>query len=387
MTIDRNTRRGRAPLGRRPDGDVVAVAEAEAEAETLRAAEPVLGTPGPPVNRRSPFMIGMLAAAGVAVTYGLVQFILVAANVLALIGLSLFLAVGLEPAVAWLTRLRMPRGVAVTIVALSIVGAVVGFLAAAIPMLSGQVRTFLQNGPVYVEQMSANSGVLRDLDQRFHLQDNVEHLVHGDNSINSGLLNAGRIVLTGTISTLTVLVVTLYLLVDLPRIRRQLYRLSPASRRARVILIGDEVSARVGRFVLGNLATSGIAGALTLVWLLAWRVPYPWLLVIMVAIFDLIPIVGFIVAGFIVTLVALTVSGPVAIATVVFLVAYKLAEDYIIVPRVIGRVVDVPASATLLAVLVGGATFGLQGALIAIPAAAAIDILLRQTAYPRLDRS
>jgi predicted PurR-regulated permease PerM len=385
MTTDHRTQQRRTPATRRPDSEVVAAAEAEAE--TLRAVGPVLGTPGPPVNRRSPFVIGMVGAAGVALTYGLIQLMLAAANVLILIGLSLFLAVGLEPAVTWLTRRRLPRGAAVAVVAVAIIGCVGGFLAVAIPVLGGQMRTFMRNAPAYVQQMTANSGLLQDLDSRFHLQEKVRQIVNGDSSLNSGLLNAGQAVLTGTIATLTVLVVTLYLLIDLPSIRRHLYRLTPASRRARVILIGDEVSAKVGRYVLGNLATSVIAGVLTLAWLLAWGVPYPWVLTIMVAILDLVPVVGFIVAGVVISLIALTVSAPVGIATVVFLVAYKLAEDYLIVPRVIGRVVDIPASVTVLAVLVGGATLGLLGALVAIPAAAAIDILLRETAYPRLDRS
>jgi predicted PurR-regulated permease PerM len=88
-----------------------------------------------------------------------------------------------------------------------------------------------------------------------------------------------------------------------------------------------------------------------------------------------------------VSLVALTVSLPVAVATAIFFIAYQLVENYLIVPRVIGRAVDVPATATMLAVLVGGAALGLLGALIAIPAAAAIDILLRETVYPRLDEA
>jgi hypothetical protein len=112
--------------GEPADDDIVAAAHAEAE--ELRAPDPVLGTPGPPVNRRSPFMIGLLGAAGVAVTYGVVQLLVVAADILALIGLSLFLAVGLEPAVAWLTRRGLPRAVAVAAITVTIVAVVVGFL-------------------------------------------------------------------------------------------------------------------------------------------------------------------------------------------------------------------------------------------------------------------
>src|SRR5262249_42570378 len=155
----------------------------------------------------------------------------------------------------------------------------------------------------------------------------------------------GTYVLSATVSTLTALILTVYLLFDLPRIRRMLYRMVPASRRPRVILIGDEVSVKVGAYVLGNLATSLIAGAGTLVWLLAFGVPYPFVLSIMVALLDLIPVIGSTVAGAIVTLVALTVSFPVALATLAFYVAYRLLEDYLIVPRIMGRAVSVPATA------------------------------------------
>jgi predicted PurR-regulated permease PerM len=373
---------GDAPVAAAGDD---AIAAAEAEAETLRADEPVLGTPGPPVNRRSPFMIGLLAAAGVAVTYGLVELMIVSAGILALIGLSLFLAVGLEPAVAWLTRYRLPRALAVAIVVIAMVGVGVGFLVAAIPLLVAQVENFLHNAPGYVAQMKSHSATLSDLDARLHLQDRLNHWASSD--LPKGLLSAGVTVLSATASTLIVLVLTVYLLIDLPSIRRLVYRLTPASRRARVILIGDEVSVKVGKYVLGNLITSGIIGVGTLIWLLAWHVPYPFVLALTVAIFDLIPVVGSTVAGILVTLVALTVSLPIAIATAVFYVTYKLLEDYLLVPRIIGRAVDVPATATLLAVLIGGAALGLLGALVAIPAAAAIDILLRETVYPRLDQS
>src|SRR6185312_13799221 len=103
------------------------------------------------------------------------------------------------------------------------------------------------------------------------------------------------------------------------------------------------------------------------VWLIAFNVPYPVVLAIMVAILDLIPIIGSTVAGVVVSLVALTVSFPVAIATAAFYIVYRLLEDYLIVPKIMGRVVDVPATVTLLSVLVGAAALGLIGALIAIP--------------------
>jgi len=106
---------------------------------------------------------------------------------------------------------------------------------------------------------------------------------------------------------LIVAVLTVYFLVDLPRIRATLYRLVPHSRRPRAILIGDQVFAKVGAHVLGNVVISVIAGVATFIWLVIFDVPYPLLLGIFVALLDLVPF-GSSVAGFIVAAVALTVS-------------------------------------------------------------------------------
>jgi predicted PurR-regulated permease PerM len=371
------------------EDEAALIAEAHAEAATLADDDQVLGTPGPPVNRRSPFMIGMLGAAGVAVTYELGRLLLTAAGVLVLVGLALFLAVGLEPAVSWLLRSRMPRAMAVSVVAVAIIGGIGGFLALAIPPMVAQIEAFSRQLPAYVAQIHDHSTALGRLDARFHIEQRVTAAVSGDSSsrLASGLLGAGRMVLSATAATFTVLILTVYLLIDLPRIRRLTYRLTPGARRPRVILIGDEISAKVGRYVMGNLLTSLIAGVGTFIWLFAFGVPYPVVLGIMVAILDLIPIVGSTIAGIIVSLIALTVSLPIAIATAVFYIAYRLLEDYLIVPRVMGHAVDIPATATVVAVLIGGTAFGLLGALLAIPAAAAIDILLRETVYPRLDQA
>ena len=182
-----------------------------------------------------------------------------------------------------------------------------------------------------------------------------------------------------------VIVLTVYFVVDMPRIRTTLYRLVPHSRRPRAILIGDEVFAKVGAYVLGNVLISVITGAATFIWLKAFGVPYPLLLAIFVAVLDLVPIVGSTVAGVVVAAVALTVSLPICIATIVFFVAFRLIEDYLLVPRIIGRVVKVPALITVVAVLIGGALLGIVGALVAIPIAAALQLLTQEVLYPRLD--
>jgi predicted PurR-regulated permease PerM len=180
---------------------------------------------------------------------------------------------------------------------------------------------------------------------------------------------------------------TIYFLADLPRVTRTMYRLVPRSRRPRAGLLTDEALARVGGYMLGNIASSVIAGVLTLVWLLIFGIPYPLLLSVFVGLIDLIPIVGSTIGGIIVALIALTVSLPVAIATGAYYLVYRVIEDYLIVPRIMNRAVEVPGLVTIIAVLIGGTLLGIIGALIAIPIAATIKLVLEEVTYQRLDSS
>jgi predicted PurR-regulated permease PerM len=347
-----------------------------------------LGRPGRPVNKRSPFFIGMTAAAGVAVTYGIAELAIRARSVLVLIGLALFIAIGLDPAVAWLTRRRVPRWAAVVIILLAGVGVVTGFVMAAIPPLVAQAKLLTVHVPHYVQVLEDHNSALGRLNARFHIQQQVTHLLTSKGSaLVGGVLGAGEFVLSAASATVVAVVLVIYFLSDLPRIKLFAYRLAPHTRRARVILIGDEIFSRVGGFLLGNLLTSVIAGFGTYLWMVAWGIPYPLLLALLIALLDLIPVIGSTIGGAVVTLVALSVSLPVAIATLVFYIAYRLAEDYLLVPRVMGRTVQVPGVVSVVAVLVGGTLMGLVGALVAIPAAAGLRLLLHEIAFRRLDRS
>ena len=112
-----------------------------------------LGRPGRPVNKRSPFFIGMMAAAGVGVTYGLAELIIRARSVLVLIGLALFIAAGLDPGVNWLTRRRLPRWAAVIVILLAVAGIVGGFFASAIPPLAAQAAALAHELPHYLHSV------------------------------------------------------------------------------------------------------------------------------------------------------------------------------------------------------------------------------------------
>ena len=359
------------------------VADAEAEAAQISESDQPLGAIGERFDRRSPFLIGMAAAAGVAVTYGLVLVVAGLREVLVLIGLALFIAIGLEPLVSWLVARRLPRWLAVATVFVASVGAVGGFLTAAIPVVVTQATQLVARIPDYLRQAQDHNSWIGQLNDRLHLQQAIENSLSG----GAGLLNAG-VAVFGALANLGILVVlTVYFVADLPRIRTAVYRLVPNSRRPRAILIGDEICVKVGGYVLGNLLISVIAGVLTLAWSLAFGVPYAVLLAIAVAVLDLIPVVGSVIGGVLVSLVALTVSVPVCLATIGFVLVYRFAEDYLLVPKIIGGAVKVPALVTVVAVLLGGALLGVVGALVAIPIAAAALLLANEGLYPRLDRA
>jgi predicted PurR-regulated permease PerM len=347
-----------------------------------------LGTPGRPVNRRSPFMIGMTGAFGVAVAYGLVEVTIRARSVLIIIGLALFIAVGLDPVVGWLVRHRVPRWAAVLTVIGCALALAAAFLAAAIPPLTSEATALTHQIPHYMHTLQDRNSQLGKLNVTYHIQQRLSKLVtSGGSSLIGGVLGAGELVLSTASFILAVLVLSIYFLAGLPRIKVFAYQLVPHSRRPRVILISDEVLAKVGGYLLGNFITSAIAGLGTYVWMLALGIPYPILLGMFVALADLIPVIGSTVGGAVVTLVALTVSLPVALATLAFYIGYRLAEDYLLVPRVMGRTVQVPAIVSLIAVLIGGVLLGIVGALVAIPIAAAIRLLLQEIAIRRLDNS
>ena len=317
------------------------ILEAVQQAERMAEETGGLGRPGRPLNRRSPFFIGMTAAAGVAVTVGVIELLIKAGSILILVGMALFIAAGLDPIVSWLTRHRVPRWLGVVITLLGLVGILAVFLALAIPRVTAETTTLVNQLPHYAKELQNHNSELGKLNAKYGIESKLSTLIssHGS-SLVGGVLSVGEEVVSAVSSFLLVFVLTVYFLGGLPRIKLFAYRLVPASRRPRTILLTDEIFSRVGGYVLGNVLTSLIIGVGTAVWMLAWGIPYPFLLAMFVALVDLIPVIGSYIGGAAVVLTALTVSLPVAIATLVFMLVYKLAEDYFIVPRVMGRTVQ-----------------------------------------------
>ncbi|MHB8532867.1 MAG: AI-2E family transporter [Solirubrobacteraceae bacterium] len=369
-----------------PSQEILDDIRARAEAQAGVTTETAFGEVGQRFDRRAPFFVGFTAALGVACAAALVWAFISAGQVLVLLGLAFFIAVGLDPLVLWMYRRGLPRWASVAIVVLLLLGVVGGFLALAVPVVTEQATTLANDLPGYLKGLDQKNKAFGKLDAKFHIVKGVQKLLKGGGSFSS-VVGFGKAILGFVTSFVLVTVVAIYLLVDMPRVRRALYLAAPRSRRPRMVLLTDEILQRVGGYVLGNLLLSLIAAALTAGWALAFGIPYALLQALLVGLLDLIPIIGSTIGGLIVALVALTVSVPVALATAGFYVFYRFLEDYLLTPRIMRSAVEVPGLLTVIATVLGGALLGIVGALVAIPVAAAVKLLYEQITLPRLEDS
>ncbi|BCB76623.1 AI-2E family transporter [Phytohabitans flavus] len=346
------------------------------------------GKPGAPLSR-SPFVVGFTAGLGLLLAYTFFLVIQDAASILILIFIALFLAVGLNPAVVRLQRWGLPRGLAVAGVGLGVLVLLAAGLLALVPPVVTQTSALVENLPEYINQMR-RSEALRDLNEQYQVIDRLQSAATATNMTRAagGVLGGAQAVFGALFNVLTVVVLTIYFLAAFDRLRLGAYKLVPASRRARVQGIGDEILAKVGAFMAGALAIALIAGVATWIFLVIVGVTYPFALAVVVAVCDLIPQVGATIGAVVVSAVGFATGGvSVGITCIVFFVVYQQLENFVIYPKVMRRAVKVSDLAAILAALLGIALLGVIGALIAIPAVAAVQLIVREIVLPRQEQS
>lgn len=341
------------------------------------------GRPGRPLNRNA-FTIGFTGGLGALLAYASFLAVRNAAGMLVLIFIGLFLAIGLNPAVIRLRAWGVPRGLAVAIVTLTLVLLLCGGLFALVPPLMSQSTEFIDKLPSYVEDLKSNQ-TLNHLNERYNLIDRLGSALNaGTVSRAAGGVFGGAALVFGTVfNVLTVLILTIYFLASFDRLKHGAYLLAPASRRERVQLIGDEILSKVGAYMVGALSIAVLAGTSAFIFLAVAGVAYPFALAVVVAVCDLIPQIGATLGAVVVSIVGFATSLPVGVACVVFFVVYQQVENYLIYPKVMRRSVQVSDVAAIVAALLGVALLGVVGALIAIPAVAAIQLIGREVLLPR----
>ena len=373
----------------------------EAEHETSDLVEagletalenPKATTPGPPLDRRNPFLIGLGGGLGLLAAFGLALLVLRLSDVITWVVVAIFVALGLEPIVGRLVAAGLSRGWAVlsTLLGFLVVCGLLGWMI--VPPIIDQVTLLVNNAPQYVDHLQHSQWFV-ELNRRWHINDKVFKDLSGNlnqqtvTSVMGGLLGAGMVFAHVVEATFTIVVLTIYFVVVMPRAKTAFFSLVPRARRPRVVFLGEEISRRVGGYILGQLCVAVVNAIFAWIILTVLGLPYPAMLATLIGLLALVPIVGTLIGGVLMTLVALTSSWVDAVIVLSYYVGYHLFETYVLSPRIMRRAVEVPPVITIIAVIAGGALFGIVGALLAIPVAAGLLLIYDQVLVPRQQRS
>ena len=361
-----------------PDGTAAAQS---AQSATATEAEPELGRPGRPFDRRAPYMMGLLGGLGLLSALAVGEVLISISSVIVQIVVALFIAAGLDPLVRLLERRGMRRSFAVLTVIVLVLAVLALFIFALAPVIADQVKAIGRNAPDWLHHLQNNRRI-RDLDDQYHVIDRVQDFVTGGDFVSrvfGGVVGVGLAVLGALANTFVITVMTLYFLASFKTIKGAIYRLAPASRRPRVTKLGDRVFEGIGGYVSGAFLIALCAGVTSLGLLLVIGMSrYAVALAFVVMVTDVIPMIGATIGAVVVTLICLSNGVETAVISAIWYIAYQQFENYVIYPRVMSRSVEIPGVLTVIAALVGASLLGVVGALLAIPTAAAILMLVRE---------
>jgi predicted PurR-regulated permease PerM len=316
-----------------------------------------------------------------------------ASAVFILIIISIFLAAGLNPAVLFFQNRGLKRGAAVGAVMACVLIFVAAFIAIAVPPLLDQGNQLIDNAPQLIRDLN-NNAFINDLNIKYgvidSLQTKVDSIIKdGQFAITAfgGVIGVGKAVVSGLVSTITILILTLYFLASLPQVVEIGLKFVPASRRSRVSKLVNAIISRVGSFVGGQAIIAALAAVFILIMGLIIGMPYAGPLAVIVLVCGFIPLVGHFIGMTIVTLVSLTASLSIAAIALASYIIYVQIENYVITPRIMKRSLSIPGLVTIIAALLGTSLLGLIGGLLAVPIAAAVLLILDEVVFPRAENS
>ncbi|HOZ56827.1 MAG TPA: AI-2E family transporter [Nakamurella multipartita] len=364
---------------------VQAAAAASASAEAAQAAV----EQGRGRDRPSPFQWGFFGGLGVLIAY--ITFLVLDSirDTLVMIAIATLLAIGLDPLVSAMTKRGLRRGAGVAVVFLGLLLVIAAAIYAIIPPIINEVGSFVATVPTLINDLQTNDTV-QGLDQRFGLLEALRN----SNIVQSlgsgaagGILSASFTVATVFADLLIVLILTLYFLAGFPRIKAAGYRLVPASRRVRVSDLGDRILKQMGGYLSGATIIAIQAGLVAGIFSSIIGLPYPWAIGLGAAVLDFIPVVGPIIVGVSITLIGFTQGLGIGIISGVFYLCQHLFEAYWLYPRVMRRTVNISTGGVVVAILIGASLLGVTGAILAVPVAAAIMLIVREVIMPMQERS
>jgi predicted PurR-regulated permease PerM len=344
---------------------------------------------------KNAFRVGLIGALGVGLAMLLMNMVGSLATVLTYIFVAFFLSLGLDPAVKGLQRRKVPQWAAILAVVVVFLIVVGGALFAIVPSLVDQTNSFISGFPEFAKTLLQQPWVLwiqHTFGASFDVKaitDAVQKFLSNPaniSKITGGLLKVGLGIASGVSGTLIVIILTLYFTASLDVIKKSTYALVPKSKRDGFAEMFEKVTSGVGKYVVGQIALAALNGILCFIMLtiIGGKAALVWAFVAFLL--ALIPLIGTVISAVTVSLSQLILASPLtAVVILVYFLIYMQVEAYLISPRVMNKAVSIPGSVVVIAALAGGELMGILGALVAIPIAASIILIIKEIAMPRLD--
>jgi predicted PurR-regulated permease PerM len=305
---------------------------------------------------------------------------------LLLIYISALFAIGFSPMIRLIERQRMlpmwsrrlPRWGAILTLYVGMLSAIFALAMMVFPPLVRQARALYEDLPNLfdrAQQFLISKGLLQE---HITLRQAVEYAPAGGGDAVTAVVNAVVGLIGGVFGFITILILTFYLLVDSASLFETVLRLFPRRRRARVAAMARDITIKLSAWLTGQLLLGAIIGATAAIGLALLGVPYFYVLALIAGIGELIPVVGPILAAIPAIAVALSVSPEKALAVAIFFLIQQQFENHVLVPKVMERQVGVSAVTVIVALLIGGSLLGIVGAILAVPTAAIIQVVLNE---------
>lgn len=342
----------------------------------------------------NPVRVGFFGAIGVLLAVFLAGMLTSLSTVLTYIGAALFLALGFEPLISWLERRRWPRPLAMLATIVFVAGAVALVVWAIVPSVSEQVNEIGVRYGAIVNDL-INSNIAEWVRTTFPLLDINQVIAEGTawlqknaGAITGGVLQVGVGIVNGLFGAMIVFILMTYFITSMNSLKRAFYRLTPGSKRATVADITEKVTGSVGKYVMGQIGLAAVNGVLSFIFLSIIDASMPMVFAVLAFFGSLIPMVGTISASALIVISQLLLTSPgtpVWWICAIYYLVYMQIEAYVLSPRIMSSAVKVPGPIVVIAALTGGTLLGLLGALIAIPVAASIMIIVEEVIIPVQD--
>jgi predicted PurR-regulated permease PerM len=305
--------------------------------------------------------------------------------ILPLIYVSMLLAIGFSPIVRLIERQRLlpkgaqrvPRWLAILTLYILLLGTLTGIGIMIVPRLAEQTRQLWIEAPAIVERSQdwlVNAGII---DHRLTLKEAVQQAPGTGDAVGT-LAGAVFGFLGGLVGLLTILILTFYFLVEAANLRAAFLQLFPRHHRPRIEKASRAATVKISAWLNGQLLLGTIIGVTAAVGLWLLDVPYFYVLALIAGVGEMIPIIGPLVAAVPAIAVAATISWQKALMVAAFFLVQQQFENHVLVPKVMERQVGISAVTVILALLIGGRLLGVVGAILAVPTAAILQVVVRE---------